>query len=158
MNKTEYKINPIDKNHTTRHILLYLLTFLGISAIAVATTLIVSGGEFLGIQSASGKMSFKILLISSALLFLVFGLLPCLLVFSLLHQTENVFAEKMNLFKDMHWAWSAAIYVAITLILWVFVQMIFLGDAHWIYWFYLLLASVIIFIALIPGVRNLYKK
>ena len=159
LNPQNIEMEPLSENPKIKHTFLYLLTFLGISAIAVGSTLILSDGNLPGWQlSGSGKPAIAGILISGAMLLLVFGILPCLLAFSLLNKTENKFAEKFNLFKDMHWAWSVAIYLASTLIIWVFVQMILQGDSYWLYWFYLFLAAVIILMALLPGVRTLYKK
>ena len=58
----------------------------------------------------------------------------------------------------MHWAWAFSIYVAFALIIWIQLEMVFLQAVEWLHTFYMFYAVVLIFVALLPQVRNLYKK
>lgn len=92
------------------------------------------------------------------ILFLVLGVFPCALIFALLKKPENVLAERINFFSDLRWAWTYSIYAAFALIIWIQAEMIFLRAVHWSHNFYMFIGVVIIFVALLPAVRNLYKK
>jgi len=148
------------KIYATRNTLLFLLAFLGIGAIGGGGALIVSpSGQLLRMPlSMLEKSPFSSFLIPGIILFLVFGIAPCILIFSLLRKTGNKFAERLNFFRDMHWSWSYSIYVGFSLIIWIQLQMVFLGGVHWLHTFYMFYAVAIIFVALLPQVRNLYKK
>jgi hypothetical protein len=58
----------------------------------------------------------------------------------------------------MNWAWSFTIYIAFALIIWIQVETIFVQSVGWLQTFYLLYAIPIIVFALLPKVRNIYKK
>jgi hypothetical protein len=58
----------------------------------------------------------------------------------------------------MHWAWSFSIYIAFALIIWLQIEMYFLQAVGWLHNFYMIVAIAIIFIALLPRVKNFYKK
>ena len=97
-----------------RNILVTLLALLGIGAIFGGGVLIISpSGDLFGMPLALLKHSpFPDFLIPGLILFLLLGLLPCLLVVALMKKRESAFAEKFNLFSDMHWTWSYTIYLA----------------------------------------------
>jgi hypothetical protein len=150
-------MNPI----IARNILIALLSFLGIGALG--------GGAFL-ILSPSGKMigglplsilehsPFPDFLIPGIILFTILGLAPCLISIALVKKPKSDLAEKLNLFKDMHWAWSFSVYIAFALIIWIQVETIFVQSVGLLQTFYMLYAIPILLVALLPQVRNLYKK
>jgi len=144
----------------TQRIFLALLGFLGLGALGGGGALIVSPtGELLGMPlSMLEKSPFNSFFIPGIILFSVLGIAPLLLIIALLKKPESKLAEQINFFKDMHWAWTYSIYIGFTLIIWIQLQMMFIHDADWIHTFYMFLAIIIIFIALLPQIRNLYKK
>ena len=149
------------KSKTTRNILLSLLAFLGLSAIGGGGALIISpSGKLLGGLPLSilERSPFNNFLIPGIILFVVLGLIPCLIVFALIKKPESKFAEHLNFFKDMYWAWSFSIYVAFALIIWIQVERIYVQGVGWLQTFYMLFAIPLIFVALLPQVRHLYKK
>jgi hypothetical protein len=97
-------------------------------------------------------------LIPGLLLFVVLGLIPCLLVFALLTNPVSALAQRLNFYPDMHWAWAGSIYTAFALINWIQVEQIFLYGIHWSQTFCMFLAIAILFVAPLPTVRSLYKK
>ena len=146
---------------TARNIHLFLLSFLGISAIGGGGALIISpSGKLLGGLPLSilEKSPFPDFLIPGTILFLVLGLAPSLLVLALLKKPSSRLAERINFFKDMHWSWSFSIYIAFALIIWIQVETIYVQGVGWLQTFYLFLAIPLIFVALLPQVRNLYKR
>lgn len=148
------------KSYKTRNILLILLAFLGLGAIGGGGVLIISpSGKLMGMPlSMLDHSPFKSFLIPGIILFLFLGIAPLLLIIALLKKSASKIAERINFFKDMHWSWSYTIYMGFTLIFWIQIEMMFLSAVSWLHTFYMFLAVVIIFVALLPGVRSLYKK
>ena len=147
------------KTKTTRTILLILLGFLGLGAVGGGAVLLVSpSGKLVGMPlSMLDTSPFTSFLIPGLLLFIVIGLGPCLLVIALLKKPASRFAEQLNFFTDMHWSWTFSIYMAFALIIWIQAEMVFLQAVHWLHTAYMLLAMAILFVALLPKVRDLYK-
>ncbi len=149
------------KSKMARNIHLCLLAFLGLSAISGGAALIISpSGKLLGGLPLSilQNSPFSNFLIPGIILFVVLGLFPTVLIFALLKKTASPFAEHFNFFKDMYWAWTFSIYVAFALIIWIQVETIFVQAVGWLQTLYMLYAIPIIFVSLLPPVRNLYKK
>jgi hypothetical protein len=148
------------KTNTARNVFLILLGFLALGAIIGGGTLTISPtGKLLRMPLyLLEKSPFNNYLIPGIILFSVFGLAPLLLIFALLKKPIGKFAETFNFFKDMHWSWTYSIYVAFALIIWLQIEMMFLQTVYWIHTFYMIYAIVIIFVALLPQIRNIYKK
>lgn len=147
--------------NTVRNIYLSLLAFLGLSAIGGGGALIISPtGKLLGGLPLLilERSPFNDFLVPGIILFVVLGIIPSLLVFALLKKPTSVFAERFNFFKDMYWAWTFSIYVAFALIIWIQVETIYIQGVGWLQTFYILYAIPLIIVALLPQVRNLYKK
>ena len=140
--------------------LVFLLAFLGLGAIAGGGALIISpSGELIGMPlSMLGHSPFKNFLLPGLILFIVLGISPILLIIALLKKSESAVAERLNFFKDMHWSWSFSIYIAFALIIWIQLQMVFIQGVSWLHTFYMFYAVLILFIALVPSVRNIYRK
>ena len=148
------------KTKTARTTLILLLAFLGLGAIFGGAILIVSpSGKLFGMPlSMLANSPFNDFLIPGIFLFFVLGVAPILLIIALIKRPASVLAERFNCFGDMHWYWSYCIYIALALILWIQIEMIFLQAISWLHTLYMLLALVIIFVTLLPPVRKLYKK
>ena len=149
------------KSKPARDTHLFLLGFLGLSAIGGGGALIISpSGNLLGGLPLSilKNSPFADFLIPGIILFVVLGLVPALLIFALRKKTASSLAEHFNLFKDMHWAWSFSIYVAFALIIWIQVETMYIQGVGWLQTFYMLLSIPLIFVALLPQVRDFYKK
>lgn len=144
-----------------RNILIALLLFLGLGAIGGGAFLIISpSGKLIGglPLSVLEHSPFTDFLIPGIILFLILGVAPCLISFALIKKPELKFAEHLNFFKDMHWAWSFTIYIAFALIIWIQAETISMNSVTWLQTFYMLYAIPIIFTALLPQVRAIYKK
>jgi hypothetical protein len=149
------------KTTTARNIHLMLLAFLGLSAAGGGGALIISpSGELIGGLPLSilNNSPFPNFLVPGIILFIVLGLFPSLLVFALLKKPTSHLAERINFFKDMHWSWSFSINISFALIIWIQVETIYVQGTGWLQTFYMLFAIPLIFVALLPQVRNLYKK
>ena len=146
---------------TARNIHLALLVFLSLSAIGGGGALIISpSGKLLGGLPLSilERSPFNDFLIPGIILFVILGLIPGLLVIALLKKPSCLLLERINFFKDMHWAWSYSIYEAFALIIWIQVETIYVQGVGWLQTFYMLFSIPLILVALLPQVRNLYKK
>lgn len=148
------------KMSTTRNILLFLLGFLGLGAMGGGAVLVISPeGKLIGLPlSMLDSSPFNNYLLPGIILFLVLGIAPALLIPALLKKRESKFAERFNFFKDMHWAWTYTIYIAFALIIWLQIQMEMIQAVSWLHTFYTFLAILIIFVSLLPQVRNFYRK
>ena len=148
------------KTITARNVLLFLLGFLGLGALGGGGALSISpSGRLLGMPLALLAHSpFRSFLVPGLILFIVLGMAPCLLVVALVKKPANLLAERLNFCPDMHWTWTGSIYVAFALIGWIQIEMILLNAVSWLHTFYMLLAVSILFVALLPQVRGLYKR
>ena len=149
------------KPTTTRNIFLILLGFLGLGAISGGVLLIISPtGKMLGLPITEFKnLPFQNFMIPGIILFTVLGIIPLLLIPALIKKPDSRLADRLNLFKDMHWSWTYSIYVAFALIGWIQIQLIFLQSAvYWLHTFYIFYGLLIILIALLPQMRIAYQK
>ncbi|MDB5241022.1 MAG: hypothetical protein JWP57_1647 [Spirosoma sp.] len=143
-----------------RSSLLILLGFLGLGAIGGGGVFIISpSGKLIGMPlSLLDKSPFTDFMIPGIILFIVLGLIPCGLVVALLKRPVSKWADRFNFFPDMYWAWTGSIYVAFALIIWIQIQMVFLQAVDWLHTVYMFLAIAILFVALLPTVRSVYKN
>lgn len=144
----------------TRNVLLFLLAFLGLGAIFGGIVFIISpSGELFGMPISMLDYSpFNNFLVPGIILFTILGVVPISVTLALIKKPEYKFAELFNFYKDMYWAWTYCIYIAFALIIWIQIEMVFLRAVHWLHTLYMFFAIAIIFVALLPQVRNLYKK
>ena len=142
-----------------RNLLISLMIFLGIGAIAGGFGLIISpSGQLLELPlSILENSPFHSFLIPGIILFSVLGIRPLLIAFALAKKPKSSLASKINFFTDMHWAWSFCIYIGFALIIWIQVEMVIMQSVHWLHTFYMLYAVIILFVALLPPVRRNYK-
>ena len=143
-----------------RNLLIFLLAILGLGAIFGGAVFIISpSGKLFGMpQSMLENSPFNNFLIPGIILFSVLGLAPIWLTLALITRPKNRFAEVFNFYTDMYWAWTYCIYIAFALIIWIQFEMTFLRVVHWSHTLYMFLAISILFVALLPQVRNQYKK
>lgn len=148
------------KSKVSINTLIALLAFLGLGAIGGGAVLLISpSGKLMGMPlSILNPSPFSNFFIPGIILFLVLGISPLLLIKALLKKPTSKLADHFNYFTDMHWAWTYSIYIAFILIFWIQIEMVLLNAVSWLHTFYMLLAVVIIFVALLPQVRNLYRK
>ncbi|SHL35972.1 hypothetical protein SAMN05444484_1011218 [Flavobacterium chilense] len=138
-----------------------LLLFLGLTAMIGGGALIISpSGKLLGGLPLSilENSPFPDFLIPGIILFFVLGFLPLLIVVALVKRPLVPFAEYFNLFKDMYWAWTYSIYLALALIIWIQAETFFIQRVGWLQMFYMLYAIPMIIVALLPEIRNSYAK
>ena len=146
---------------TASYVLISLLLFLGLGAIGGGCALVISpSGKLLGGLPLSilADSPFSNFLVPGIILLTILGIAPCCIAYALIKKPANGTAEYFNLFKDMYWGWTYSIYVAFALVIWIQVETIFIQGVGWLQTFYMLYSLPIIFVALLPQVRNFYKK
>lgn len=148
------------KTKSIIYLLIFLLAILGLGAVFGGAVFIISpSGKLFGMPlSLLENSPFNNFLIPGIILFSVLGLVPLGLTFALIKKSKNKLAEFFNLYTDMYWAWTYCIYIAFALIIWIQLEMTFLRAVHWSHTLYMFFAIAILFVALLPQVRNQYKK
>ena len=143
-----------------RNLLIVLIALLGLGAVYGGGLLVVSPyGDWLGVPiSLLDESPFHSFFIPGLILFLVLGVAPLLVAWALKSRFENKLLQSLNFFKDMHWAWSYTIYISFALIIWIQMQMVFLNTVYWVHTLYMFWAVVMLFIALLPQVRRIYRE
>src|SRR6056297_1677577 len=63
----------------------------------------------------------------------------------------------LNLYRNIHWGWTYSLYVAIILIIWMDIQVFFIGYWHVIQTFNALMGVLILIVTLLPPVVNYYR-
>jgi len=148
------------KAHTSANILLLLLALLGSRALFGGGVFIISpSGKLFGMPlSILDNSPFHNYLIRGIILFTILGTIPVVLVVALIKRPASNPAEFFNCYKDMYWAWTYSIYCAFALIIWLQTEMTMLGVVHWSHSLHMAIAIAILFVALLPSVRNLYRR
>ena len=144
----------------TRNILIILLSFLGLGAFGGGGVLVLSpSGEMMGMPLGVLENSpFSNILIPGIILFTILGVIPLLLIYALIKKPKWRIPEFFNFFNDMHWAWSFSVYIGFALIIWIQTEMIYMKTVHWAHTLYMVVALLILFVAMLPQVRLIYKK
>ena len=148
------------KRNSANYLLVILLAILGLGAIFGGSMLIISpSGELFGMPlSMLDNSPFTNFLLPGIILFSVLGIFPVGVSIALIKKPEFKFAELFNIYKDMYWGWTYCIYIAFSLIIWIQIEMVILRAVHWSHTFYMFFALAIIFVALLPQIRTIYKK
>jgi uncharacterized membrane protein SpoIIM required for sporulation len=144
----------------SRNILIIFLLMLGISALGGGTYLILSpSGKMIGMPvSMLDNSPFSDFLLPGIILFTILGICPLLLVYALIKRPENKLAETFNLFGYMHWSWGFTVYTSFALIIWIEAQILMTQTFDTLQNICVFLALAILFTALLPGTRDLYKR
>jgi hypothetical protein len=144
----------------TRNILIFLLGFLGLGALYGGGVLIFSpSGELMGMPLKMLQYSpFSNFLIPGIILFFILGMLPIVVIYALIRKPEWRLPEYVNVFTDMHWAWTFSVYIAFSLIIWIQTEMMILKAVHWSHSLYIGIAIIILFVTILPQNRSVFKK
>lgn len=147
----------------TVYVLMFLLLFLGISAIYGGYNLIAdpSGGQLQMPLSWIENTPFQTYLIPGWILFTVLGVFPLLVTAVLYFKPDWSIMRGLEHLTREHWSWLASVAVGIALIIWITVQFLMFGARHPIQIGLELtlgtLGLVIIAVSLFPSVRHYYE-
>lgn len=149
-------------NITQRPFLLYLLCathlFLGVSAMAGGGMLFIRpDGSLLGMSPEWLDASpFDSYLIPGLLLFTGVGLLPMVTCVGLLTKPGWQWANTLNIYSNMHWAWAYSLYAGVAVIAWITVQLI-MTHYFWLQPVMIFTGLLIIVFTLTPAVMRRFE-
>lgn len=140
------------------YILSLLLLFLAAGAIFGGGALIWKpDGSLLHMDPWLNKIPFGNFLIPGIILFVFEGLLPLLVVSGLLFQPNGGILNRLNLYREQHWAWTFSLYSGIITMAWIIIQQ-FLTDYFVLQPMIALTGLCIVILTLMPRVMRRYKE
>ncbi len=154
----------MDKKSKTKPIsvynLMFLMLFQSVSGIFGGGSLIIdpSGGLLKMPISFLNGSPFPNFLIPGIILFLILGIFPFLLFLALIFRPEWKFPDILNIYKEVHWAWTFSLYVGIMLIIWIDFEIIFIREVSALQAIYSFVGVLIVIFALLPKVKAHFKK
>ena len=145
-----------------RPVFLYLLClfqfFLGTSALFGGGMLLFKpDGSLLNMDTDWIQDSpFKSYLIPGILLFTFNGIFPLFILFGLIIKPKWGWANKLNIYSGIHWAWTYSLFSGIIVIAWITVQQVLI-QYFWLQPVMIFTGLLIIVFTLTPVVINYYK-
>lgn len=101
---------------------------------------------------------FNSYLVPGIILLILLGFFPTITVFGLITRKKSRIANKINIYKKRHWAWTYALYCGIMLVLWIDIQVMMIGGGYILQSIYAILGVLIIIFTLLPSVSRFYKR
>ena len=146
------------KKSITTYLLIILICFQSISAVPSGWMMFTDpSGATLGISLEMLKNSpFPNFLVPGMFLFIFLGLFPILIVYGLIKKPKFKWAERINLFKNQHWAWTFSYYLGVLLILWINMQLLLLKEYFFLQVVYSMLGILLIFLTHLPSTKKDY--
>jgi hypothetical protein len=139
-----------------------------IAAIAILAITGIYGGIALILDKSGANLElstnllestiFNSYLVPGIILLILLGFFPTITAFGLITRKKSRIANKINIYKKRHWAWTYSLYCGIMLVLWIDIQVMMLGGGYILQSIYAILGVVIIVLALLPSVMKFYKK
>jgi hypothetical protein len=142
------------------YLLIFLVFFLSAGALFGGYMLLSdpSGSSLKMPITALANSPFSDFVIPGLILFIFMGLIPLTLVYALIARPAWHRANFLNIYKTQHWSWTYTLYVSIILVIWIDVQIWFLGYGAFIQTLYALLGIFMIIITLIPSNMHYYAE
>lgn len=153
-------MNNSRKRPWSAWILIGLLVFQAVSAFYGMYLLLSDPtGSGMKMENQAGKSPTGDFLVPGLILGILLGLVPLLSAWGLMTRREVKVFNALNVYGKKHfWGWTWAIYTGIMLVIWITMQVQFLGGGFFIQTFYSLLGVAILITALLPSVKNWYTK
>lgn len=147
------------KKSISSYILIFLVLFQFVGAIPYGFSMVIDpSGQSIGIPIYLLEQSpFSNFLIPGLFLFVVLGLFPALTFYGLIKKPKIKCLEKLNLYREYHWAWTFSYYVGILLVLWINSQLIFKIEFDVLHFLYSVLGICIIVFTHLPSTKKDYK-
>lgn len=146
------------KKPASLFLLLLLHAFLGVTALVGGLLLVLKpDGSALGIQPGWLATSpFKSYLVPGTILFSVLGCGCVVVLVGLVTKKESPFINRINVYKDRHWAWTYSLYQGLIAIVWIIVQQV-LTQYFWIQPVIQSVGFLIIVLTLLPPTISYYS-
>ncbi|MBN1537304.1 MAG: hypothetical protein JW908_11275 [Anaerolineales bacterium] len=140
-------------------ILIVLLIFLGIGAVGGGLGFMLApDGSFMGMPLENLKRTpFSNYFIPGVVLFLCNGVYPFFVAYCIIKRLDWKLATQLNPFKAQHWTWSASLLSGVIVMIWIAVQVSWLGYSSFLQPLYFIYGLVIIGITLLPTVRRYFS-
>jgi hypothetical protein len=147
-----------NRRPVTVYILVILLFFQAVSALYGSFSLVTDpSGHGLGMSvSHLDGTPFDTYLVPGLVLGILLGLLPLFLIYPLLARPKWDWAAFLNIYKDQYWAWSYSIYTGIMLIIWIYVQIMYIGYGAELQLGYGALGLIIVIVTILPSNKRYY--
>ncbi|WP_254848739.1 hypothetical protein [Paenibacillus odorifer] len=114
-------------------------------------------GDLIHIPTSMLERSpFSDFLIPGILLFIVFGILPMLVLYGLIKRPEWHWVNTLNPFKKLYSFWALSLYIGFGLIIWIMVQTYMLDSVVIIHLVYMSLGLLIQAVTLLPSVQSYF--
>ncbi|MCO6490798.1 MAG: hypothetical protein J5I98_20440 [Phaeodactylibacter sp.] len=97
-------------------------------------------------------------LMPGMILGVLLGLFPLIVLIGLWRRPLWAWAEKLNIYDNYHWAWAFSLYLGLMLIIWIDIQIAFIGGGHFLQATYGLLGVAIVIFTLLPGVMRHFRQ
>jgi hypothetical protein len=152
--------NEMKNSKLIRNMLLGVLVFLSLGACFGGISFIIKpdGSIFqIPVEIINGSV-FKNFLIPGIILLLTFGIFPIFIVIWLIRKPNIRIFDRINLLQDHHFSWTFSIYIGFGLIIWINIQTLIINAVDILHTMFSSLGILIVCLAMIPSVRNLYKK
>ncbi|MEI6683462.1 MAG: hypothetical protein WCO44_12575 [Bacteroidota bacterium] len=119
----------MEKRPFAFYLLVFLLAIQALGALFGGLSLVLSpSGELLHIPLTVLKGSpFATFLIPGLILLIVLGILPGILVFALFRRPVWEAASMLNIYRGIHWSWTCSLYLGIMLIIWILLEVSWIG-------------------------------
>jgi hypothetical protein len=140
------------------YILFSLLLFLGINATIGGGMLIVQpDGSLLGMQpNWLEHAPFNNYLLPGLTLFLINGIFPLFILIGLARKPSWKWAKALNIFPEMHWAWTYSLYAGVIVIIWIAFQMI-MTPYFWLQPVIIFVGLLIIICTMMPALIKFFE-
>lgn len=141
-------------------LLIFIHLFLGTGAVFGGGAFVIDpSGDLIKMPiTLLDQSPFTDFLIPGIILLVVLGIIPIFIAYSLSKRWQWKIANRLNIYKNMHWSWTYSLYIGFALIIWITVQVFFIGEVATIHLVYIALGLLIQGTTLLPQVQNYYKN
>ena len=135
------------------------MIFLSIMALPVGFTMITQPANMpIGMPMEwLSTTPFKDYFIPGLILFTVIGLFPLVILYGLVRRPNWAWLNGLESRLHEHWSWIASIVYGIAVMIWIVVQVYWMGLSHPLQPIVFLLGLVILISALLPSMRRYYR-
>lgn len=143
-----------------RYLLIAIIIFLSISGLFGGISLIIDplGSNLQLSTDFLESTMFKNYLFPGIILLLFLGIFPAITAYGLIIKRKLKTADKINIYKKKHWAWTYSLYCGIILVLWIDLQVMMIGGGYILQSIYAIIGVIVIVITLSPQIMKFYKK
>lgn len=139
-------------------LLVFLLVFLALGGLYGGIAMLADpSGQALQMQDVLQFLPVPNYILPGLFLTIVMGLAPLLLAYGLVTRPTWRWAHTLSAWSNQHWAWTGSVLVAAGLLLWLTIQAFLIGFRWPIQYVTLANGALILFVALLPGLRTFYR-